>query len=1275
MPPTSHAPPSAATASPATQAQAQLRLLGGFELRDAAGRPQSLPYDKVRALLAMLALQSGPLPRELLAETLWPDSTLDQARANLRRALFDLRRLLGQLWPEQAEQDPLQGDKKQLQLREDLPWQLDCRDFALAQLDAATPQPEARRQALQLALKLYRGPLLDGLQLPEAPGFEAWLQPRREALLRQAQQLLEALGQLHEDAGEPEAALACARRALAQDPWCEPALRRCMRMLAPTAAGEALALFEQFRKQLQAELQLQPQAATLTLAESLRGAPEGSCAPQSQRAERRRVVALACDWEAPADDADLPAESGWEAEALAGALQARLKQSRSLLQARGAHVQRAEGGELLAFFGHPRAQEQAPRLALDAALALASTHAASAEPWALRQGLHVGWVHADPEQASPDSVGALSRQARKLALQAEANSIHVSAELQQQSERHHRFAAPVPSSGSASLLGARAAPAGSRALTLKPMVGRNAELAQLQQAWAQAQASALTVWVQGEPGLGKTRLLQALRQHVASAAAANTANAAPTPISLLQCRPEYRHTPLEPVRATLRRRMGAALTGEEGQAQAALHALLQQAGLPPAGHESACTLLRPLLLHLQDKPAPAEPLLKRELHTLLCDLFEGLAQGLPQLMLLEDLHWADPSTLELLHLHLQRQSQRPAAQRAPGLLLLSSREAPPDDVRASLDLCLTLQPLPPEDMGRLIDQLDNAPASAAQRQQVLQRAGGVPLFAEELARSLRLRPADKVPATLWDLLAASLDRLPPEAKRLAQGAALLGSTCSPALLQELLQLPAGPLAQQLAQLQRLDLLQAIEPQHWQFRHALIRDAALETLSASERRALHRRAAQALMGPFAAQAADAPEALAQHLHAAGDPAAAHYWLQAAERAATQSAHQEARHGFEQGLAALQLPEASPALVQRLRLPLLLGLGHCMLALEGYGSPAARQCYRQALQACDDAGAASGPGQRFQALWGLWLGSRSGPDEGPVLNLAQELLTVADDTGDAAAAVQARYALGNNLFFLGQLQASCEALAEAAAAGERLPPRQRAQLTQRFGEHGGIAARAMLGWPLALQGRVDEALEQTHLGLQQARQLGHAQTLGFALTMAGVLQRHLRRPEAALPLSMELLALAQRHGLALWQAVGALVLGWSQAASGNPDGLLPIRQAASASAVAMPSTEATFLSFLIEGLLTLGQAEEALSQIDACLPKAQERQEFYLLPELWRMRAEALASLGGAHEEIEQSLNQAVQAGQTMGADLLLQRSAAQRQTLISEANSDSTQIQR
>ncbi len=1261
-------PSAAQTAASPTRAddmRPQLRLLGGFELRSRRGEVLALPYDKVRALLAMLALQTGPLLREMLAEALWPDSTLEQARANLRRALYDLRRVLSQLWPDKADLAPLWSDKKQLQLRDDLDWQLDCRDFALAQLDAATPQPDARRQALQQALSLYRGQLLEGLQLPEAPGFEAWLQPRREALQRQAQQLLENLSQLHEDAGDREAALACARRALAQDPWCEPALRRCMRMLAPSAAGEALALFEQFRIQLQTELAMQPQTATLALAEQLRLGALAPLQAPALRAERRRVVALACEWEVSPDDAE------HDAEALVSALQGRLQRARQQLQALGAHVQRAEGGELLAYFGHPRAQEHAPRLALDAALALAAAHAQ--HPWALRQGLHVGWVHADPEQGSPDSVGALSRQARKLALQATTGSIRVSTELQLQSERHHRFGSQDCGSDSVELLSARSSLAASRLDALKPMVGRQAELRQLQQAWELAQHSARTVWVQGEPGLGKTRLLQALRQLLAAEVARSGA-----PVSQLYCRPEYRHTPFQPVRQVLRRRLGVALEADEAQAEQALLKLLQQGGIAAAKQSKACRLLRPLLLRSltpHDEPQTTEPLLKRELQSLLCELFEGLAQGRPQLLLLEDLHWADPSTMELLQLHLHGQSQRPPKRRSPGLLLLSSREAPPEDFSAHLDLHLKLQPLPAEDMERLIDQLDGIPPPREQRQQVLQRAGGVPLFAEELARSLRQRPQDKVPATLWDLLAASLDRLPPEAKRTAQGAALLGSSCSTGLLQEVMQLSAGPLAHQLTLLKRLDLMQAHDPQHWQFRHALIREAALETLSASERRALHRRAAQALMGPFASLAADAPETLAQHLHAAGDPAAAHYWLQAAERAAAQSAHLEARHGYEQGLAALQWPEASPALVQRLRLPLLLGQGHALLALEGYGSEGARQCYRLALKACEGTGASRGPGQRFQALWGLWLGSRSGPDEPPVLELAHELLAVAAETSDAAAAVQARYALGNNLFFLGQLQASFEALTEAAAAGDRLPAHQHKQLTQRFGEHGGIAARTMLSWPLALQGRVDEALAQSQLGVQQARTLGHAHTLGFALAVQAVLLRHLRRPKEAMPISLELLALAERHGLALWQAVGSLVLGWCQAAAGEPAGLLLIRQAACASAVAMPSTEATFLSFLIEALLNLGQDDEALTQITACLPKAQERQEFYLLAELWRMRAQALAHLNAPHHEIEQALTLAQRAGETMGADLLLLRCAAQRRAWQQQTSGDSTEIQR
>ncbi|PZP30718.1 MAG: hypothetical protein DI603_14445 [Roseateles depolymerans] len=1210
-----------------------LRMLGGFELLDARGQVLPLPYDKARALLALLCMQSGALEREPLAVLLWPDSAPAQARANLRRALYDLRRGLAELWPS-LQLEPLRSDKKRVQLSDGLPWQIDCREFSLAQLDATTPLPEARRAALQRAVALYRGPLLAGLSLDDAPGFEAWLAPRREALQRQALQSLHELGELLEQRGEHTLALDCARRTLALDPWCEQALRLSLRLQAARQPAQALAQFEQFSQRLQTELGLQPQPETQALVQRLRQPAPVAAAGTARGAQRRRVVALACEWDAPAETLQ-----ELDAEQLATRLQQGLERACARLQAQGAWVQRAEGGELLAFFGHPRALEHAPRLALDAALALCQAGRRH-DGLAPRLGLHVGWVHSLPEQRSPDSVGTLSREARRLAWLARPGSARVSAALSELSLRHHRF--HPAADGSAELqdaLGPRALPT-----TLPPMVGREAELAALLDHWHAAREGSQAVWIEAEPGLGKTRLLHALCEALTDCEGSTLRQ------RQLACQPEFSHSPWHPIVAALQRGMGQFGRGGEdsADAQAALRGLLERAGLDPAVCLEALTQLLP------SPAAPTRPqgsgINKRSLQLLLLALFEGLARGRPQLVIIEDLHWADASTLELLALYLHR----PTAERSPGLIVLSSREPPPPSLAGVLQGQLRLRPLDAPEMQRLIGQLAQAPDSSAARQQVLQRAQGVPLFAQELARSLHLSPQERVPATLWDLLAARLDRLPADARRLAQCAAVLGSHGDTALLQAMQDSPAPQLAAELALLAREGLLHAQVGSHWQFRHALFRDAAYESLTASERRALHRRAAEALLGTFASRAADEPELLAHHLQASGDAAAAHYWLQAGRRAAGQSAHVEARHLLEQGLQSLAIADADAALVQRLHTPLLLQQGNSLLALEGYGSPAARRCFEQALAASQRSAAGE---LRFQALWGLWLGSRSGPNESPgALQLAEQLGQEAQRSGDPAAAVQAGYALGNNLFFLGRLQASAEALRAAAEAGDRLPA---SRLLTRYGEHGGIDARAMLSWPLALQGQAAEAQAQVQQALTQARALGHAQTLGFALTMGAVMHRHLCQPDQALPLCQELLTLADKHDLALWRAVALLVLGWVRAERGDAEGLALVEQAVAASAVAMPGTEPTFLSFLVAAQLRLGLHRQALVRVDEALAKAPERQELYLMPELLRLRAQAAQAGGADAATVQALLDQAEAAARQMGAGLLCQRIAAQR----------------
>ncbi|MDT8999764.1 BTAD domain-containing putative transcriptional regulator [Paucibacter sp. APW11] len=1203
--------------APEAQGAAWLCLLGNFELRDAAGQPLLLPYEKVRVLLALLALNAGPWEREALAALLWPDTDLTQARANLRRALFDLQKALLKLLPAEELAALLVTDKRQIELRDRPALQVDTRHFALAQLDAASDSVAGRLEALRRARTLYRGPLLAQLRLESSPAMAGWLLPRREALQRQAQRCLEQLASLLEQQGhalDQAEAVEVSRDALQLDPWDEPALRRCMRLLAQQRRDEALRLYQDFAQRLSDELGLAPQDETQALAAQLREA--GSKPPVAAGLQRRRVVALVCEW--------LADEGEQDPEALAQNLADALQAARNELELAGAWVQRAEGAELLAYFGHPEAQEHASRLALDAAQALMA--AAGEQTLSARAGLHIGWVHARSEASSPDTLGELSREARRLSWAAEPGTVHVSPALHRLARQHHEFDGSAADAGYR-LRGALPLRQQARRQGLQPMFGREAELAILLQCWQEARTGSMAVWLQGEPGMGKTRLLQALRAQISTQE--HSAHQ-----TLLQCLPEARHSPLQPILAGLHRmlkRLG------DCPPALALRALAAQAGLAPEGLDP----LLPLLWPEQGEAGIAAPH-RRDTQALLMTLFERWTGGQRQLLIFEDLHWADPSTLELLERLLQRDN----AAATPALLLLSSREPPPLALVTRLRT-LELPPLPDDAMLNLLAQLQlPAQLSLTQlQQQVLARAQGVPLFAQALARSLIEAQGERVPATLWDLLAAKLDRLPPPLRRLAQCAAVLGSDWDAPLLAAMLPEQNERLKIGLHRLQTEGLLESRGEAHWQFRHALLRDAAYESLGPSDRRSLHRLAANALMGPFSVRAADDPAALARHLSACGDPVAAHYWLQAGRRAAAQSAHQEASHAGREGVA--MLAQAPIELRRRLEAPLLLLSGASVLALEGYGSRAAHALFAQAREACaagDDAGL------QFQALWGLWLGSRSGPEEPPALALAAELQALAERSHDGAALVQARYALGNNLVFAGQLQAALVELQRATEAAERVPA---AQLLARFGEHGGIASRAMSSWPLAWLGRREDAQAAIQGALAEARQLGHAQTLCFVLCMAAVLQRHWRDPQAALPLCHEMLALAERHGLQLWLAVGALVMGWAQAWQGDAAGIASIQMAVDASALAMPSTESTFLSFLSEALLRLQRPAEALARIDEALQKAPERQEHYLLAELWRMRAEALLALHpqcGDAAAADAALAQAREHAHAMGAAL-------------------------
>lgn len=1222
---------------PASRALA-MRFLGGFAVWLGDAPLTGFPYDKVRALLAYLALEPGAHSREHLADLLWPGSDAERARRNLRGCLFDLRRLLGDagIKAGSAESFLIEATQKTLRLRAEARYRLDVADF----LAGASLSPDAPG-LLEPCVAHYRGPLLAGLSVPDAPEFEAWLTARREGLHRQALGLFERLAAHHESQGHDAKALQYAQRAIEVDPWRESLQCNYLRLLAKRSPSAAEAHFENYRRALDQELGIPPEPRTLALAERLGqpGAPGDRPAGDSTRPERRRLAVLACDWEP---------RPGVDPEDAARALAGLLALAADTVRGHGGHVAVEQGGELLVFFGYPGAREHAPRDAAHAALALGQAWhgVAGAADLVFRAGLHAGWGVASESGGPPDAAGTLTKTARRLAHAAPEGAAVASESLYGLIGRHFEWGDAVDG---ASVLRARRPSADFQDRDLPPLVGRRQELARLQAAWADAARGArVGALLLADAGKGKSRLAAALAQQAKQAGAV---------VTEMACQAESAHIPYFPFVEHLQRQMGLEDGASPGALRAAaLHSLQRlgpgaQAGLP-------------VLLHLLGLPVdgadgrgeegarapallyPAER--KEREQTLLAHLLGAEPGGPPRLLIVDDLHWADQATLELLERMLA------AGPQAPMLVLCTARAAVPGPLAQRLAVQVALGPLSDQAIRALVTQLvEGPPLDDALLASIVGRADGVPLFAEELARAAlagggAARVGGDVPATLWDVLAARLEGMGP-AKRIAQYAACIGRDFG----EDLLRAIAGAqddVGGGLQVLQHAGLVHRRLGGPLYFRHALIRQAAYESLAQAERRQIHARLAQALRTDYAERVRAYPEILAHHLSESTHPAAAHAWWVAGTQAASRSALSDAIHDFQAGLAAVQaLPESDPDRA-RDELRLQIGLGTALVGAQGYGSAEAKDCFHRAWALS----ASAPPGMDlFPLMWGLWMVGRHGEDE-PPLEYADRLAHMAEGSTDPARRMAVEYAYGNNTLWLGEF-ARARVHLEAAIAWRAQV--EGAESIARFGEDIGIAARALLAWVYWIEGDLPRARALADENVALARALGHAHSFGFAFSCAAVLYRHLRAPERAAALSAELLAYAQHHHLLLWQAAAAAVLGWAQAVQGDASGLVPIRQGLEGARVVFRVIEITFMAFWIDALLHLGRPAEALPLIDEALANAQAHHDTHFVPELLRMRGDALLQLQPA--DTAQALplyREALRQSEACGAALFALRSA-------------------
>lgn len=1190
-----------------------LRVLGGFSL-ERESLPCDLAYEKGRALLAYLALEPGrAYSRKVLAAMLWPDLDRDAALTNLRQVLRNLRQTVNVVG---LTAPALHIDRESVRIEPSAELDIDVCAFLARQPECRqTPSPARCTPCLtqmETLAERYRGEFMAGFSLPDCPEYEEWLQVHREELHLRALALLKHLSECHEHSGSYKKSLLFARQFMELDPWNEDGLRRAMRLFALNGfSSRAISAYERCRLTLKSELGLLPSEETHALLERIR---RGELAPPTERparqleAQRRQVTVLYCELSSVGvDDLD---------EAL-DRLQTLQAQCSEIIRQHSGFLAQERGGSLLAYFSYPQATENAPRLAVRAAQAITRTTSPGLE---LRVGIHTGLVISS-DLLVPDALGATSGLAVRLRQLVEPGEVAISSATQRLIAGYFE----CTSLGLRQLRGIerpldvfrvdRESGAENRleaACTLSPLVGRQREMAFLQANWQDVRSGVRRiVLLSGEAGIGKSRLVLTLKETLDELAGRAHERRERVEFRELRCVQEHSQSPWHPLVALFKRLLSFAPNDAPATRFGKLVKFV--AGHAALSDPDAVPLLaRMLTLPLQPPygEASAAPAQQRDrTMAILLDCLNGLAQKQPVLLVIEDLHWADPSTLEFLDRLVAGEST------VPLFVLLTARPAfasPWDERRVRT---LTLNALNTAETGALIAA--RAPNIAADMlRRIVERSDGIPLFAEELAREAAISDAPAIPSTLHDLLAARLDGMG-EAGTIAQCAATLGRKFSIRVLHQLARFDEATLHRLLGQLQDAGILEGETGGLFNFRHALIRDAAYQSQTRTEREARHRLAASELK----ARGIDArPEQLAQHWAAGGEiRKAIDCWNEAGKLASQHAACREAILHFRCGL---QLVETLPAGQERwqLELDLQIGLGAAAYSAHGYASTEGAEAYARAMALCARSEARP---DLFRSAWGLWASASSRLGYAGALDLAWQLLDIARQCGDTVLTQQGHFAVADTLYWQGEFVTASEHLQRL---GSLYDASEHDRHVAAFGEDAGITGASYTSWNLWFLGFPDQARQASARAVALARRHRHPFSLAYALAFAAILHCRLRQPGKVLELAQETLDLATTCNFPLWQIAARLAQGWAQAMQHQGDGIDTLRQCVEATRAAMSGVTLLALEPLLEAYAGRGCFIAALRLSEEALALGKDIGDHHIEAELHRLRGESILGLG-------------------------------------------------
>ena len=763
-----------------------------------------------------------------------------------------------------------------------------------------------------------------------------------------------------------------------------------------------------------------------------------------------------------------------------------------------------------------------------------------------------------------------------------------------------------------------------RASHLTNFVGREQELSLLLGRWREAVGGEGQVMLLcGEAGIGKSRMTRSFCDRLADERCQTIQ---------FQCSPYHTNTALYPAITFLRQAAGLA-SQDSAQAQLEkLDAMARESGIE---NQDTVSLLADLLSIRGDHRYPALTVSseKRKDMTLeaLVQYLQGLADRCPVLFIMEDAHWLDPTTLDLMARIIDRVRQMRV------LLLMTFRpEFKPVWADYSHVTSLTLSRLPRRQSAELVAAITGEKALPPEVQQaILAKADGIPLYIEALTENvlesgLLTEKNDEftvkasltelpIPDSLHALLMERVDRLG-SAKDIAQTGAAIGREFTYELLHATLEVPDSELKN------ALDLFVAsglvfqegeIPLATYHFKHALVQDAAYSTLPKKPRRVLHARIAKTLESRFAERVTMEPELLAYHYEQAGLAGpAVDYWHRAARRDAERSANIEALSHFHRALDLLKNLPPGPER-NALELELLLARGAPLLSVKGYASDDMEHNYRRAKELLQEH---SDSVHQFRAIWGLWVFHMFRGQLANARGLAEDQLALAHREQSSDLLVEAHRFVGTTYFYLGRFD---EARTHLLTAKSLYEPNQHRAHALLYGQDPGITARILLARTLWILGEVVQAETVALEALGMARELEHPYTLVFVLVYLSWIYSTLHNAKRTLELAAEAIVVSTRYSFELGLAWATTSQGWALAETGHEDGLGTLLHGLAATRVTGARVNNTLiLALLADIYLRHKHIDEALATIEDAQKLAVTQGEVFWQAELLRLKGELL-----------------------------------------------------